>query len=333
VFINPKLKLLGHLDRVAGLRDRVLSPVNVEIDLSNRCQLHCDWCDFKHVQSGYGNTGDLIDADRIINVIEAETNIRSITWSGGGEPLMHPEIGWIILSVNVDQGIYTNGIGIDRSMALLLKRTMTWVYVSLDCPDRKSYREMKGRGFKEACKGIKELSRADGRATVGVGFLINGDNCSRMGEMLVLGQKLGADYVQFRPMIQTHPDSPSDITESTEWVAGCMLELMKFQGLPGVEIDVDRFKMYYNWRGHGYSTCWWSGLQTVITPDCKVWTCCNKRGTSLLGDLHEEDFSSIWARRPIAEVDKECRVLCRGHIPNLTLTTLMERAEKHCNFI
>jgi hypothetical protein len=90
-----------------------------------------------------------------------------------------------------------------------------------------------------------------------------------------------------------------------------------------------------NWRGHGYKTCNWSALQTVITPNGKVWRCTNKREhpDALLGDLSIESFEAMWARSggPCA-VDGACRILCRGHFANQTLDGVMTEMP-HANFI
>ena len=71
-------------------------------------------------------------------------------------------------------------------------------------------------------------------------------------------------------------------------------------GHPILEADTDRFRAYRDWDGHGYGTCWWSALQTCITPNGSVWTCVNKREHSgaKVGDLSRESFADIWARRP-----------------------------------
>ena len=46
-FINPAQKLLQHIDRIADIKRGLRpAPVNVEIDLSNRCSLGCEWCHF-----------------------------------------------------------------------------------------------------------------------------------------------------------------------------------------------------------------------------------------------------------------------------------------------
>jgi hypothetical protein len=92
--------------------------------------------------------------------------------------------------------------------------------------------------------------------------------------------------------------------------------------------------MYRDWNGHGYDTCWWSAVQTVVTPNGKMWTCVNKREhpAALVGDLSVDDFATIWGQHDVAKVDDSCRLMCRGHLGNLTLDKVMAKP-KHAEFI
>lgn len=355
-YIDPHKKLFGHLDRIAELgKGQNPPPVNVEIDLSNRCSLGCRDCHFAYTHTRgplagsekpnqYLDTGDLMDVDLALSIIRQlkECGVRSITWSGGGEPTLHHYFDDIVTRVEIDQGIYTHGGHITERLARILKRHFKWVYVSLDCVDAESYAKYKQVSpdrFDDACQGIRYLVEADGPATIGVGFLLNKDNCEDsfgILDMVDLGHRLGADYIQFRPTILYDYNMPSKLVEDTNWIGDIISDplLWAKREYPDIEIDISRFEMYQNWRGHGYQTCWWSGLQTVISPNGKVWGCVNKRGVeeALLGDLRNDTFAEIWDNTPLQKVNDQCRIMCRGHIPNLSLDKMFEE-RKHVNFI
>jgi hypothetical protein len=153
--------------------------------------------------------------------------------------------------------------------------------------------------------------------------------------MVALGRSLGVDYVQFRPTIQYQQDAPGELAEDTKWITWAIGWLNEFKGDPFVVADVERFRQYQDWTGHGYSTCHWSALQTVISPNGKVWRCTNKteHADACLGDLSTESFVDVWARSGGAcQVDKGCRVSCIGHTKNITLNDLMQPV-LHGNFI
>lgn len=353
-FIDPAGKVFQHLDRLQALKKgRPLAPINVEIDLSNRCSLGCEWCHFAFTHTrgplagkrakpaGATPGGDLMPYELAAGIIEQfhQAGVLSVTWTGGGEPTLHPDFDRIIdrTASLLPQGLYTHGGHISQDRARLLKECLTFVYVSLDAADAADYKRDKGVDrFDAACEGIRRLAAAGGNCTVGVGFLLGENNWWRAREMVTLGKQLGAEYIQFRPTIlydMETPDRPSE--GSTDWMMQPLRELL--DGLaadPGVEIDVDRFRMHRHWKGHGYETCWWSGLQTVVTPNGKMWTCVNKREhpDSEIGDLSIEKFQDVWRRHQLAKVDGSCRVMCRGHIPNLTVDAVMT-PKRHAEFV
>lgn len=354
-YIDPRNKTLWHTDKLAQLRfaGKTSAPVNVEIDLSNRCSLGCSWCHFAYTHTrgplagtvekpaGHIDGGDIMTyplAKRILMQLQ-QAGVKSVTWTGGGEPTLHPQFEDIIRfasTCRLEQGLYTHGGHITGERAMLLKRTCTWVYVSLDECDTESYRAHKGANrFAAACDGIRALVQADGAATIGVGFLIHKANYTRLGGMYALGRALGVDYIQFRPTIEYTQDNPGAAPTDTEWMDAAIALLRQYAGDPFVSVDIPRFEAYRDWQGHGYNTCNWAALQTVITPNGKMWTCVNKRerADALLGDLNCESFAQVWDRvgMPCA-VNGSCRVMCRGHVANVTLDAVLRKPE-HENFI
>ena len=352
--IAPREKLLWHLDKIGELREsgKTLAPINVEIDLSNRCSLGCEWCHFAYTHTrgplkgkrekpeGAVLGGDLMDQQLIAQILDqlSEAGVRSITWTGGGEPTLHPHFNSAVIYadlLDLPQGIYTHGGHIDDHRARLLKDALTFVYVSLDAADRASYKKHKGVDrFEAACDGIRNLVDAPGDATIGVGFLLTKENWHDAKKMAELAASLGADYAQFRPTILYDMHHPTKPLGDTSWVSDARVLLESLADDPLVSIDVKRFEQYADWHGHGYETCWWSMLQTCITPNGKVWTCVNKRehAAAEIGDLSQEAFSEIWQRHSVAKVTDDCRVMCRGHLPNQTLDNLMQEP-KHLEFV
>ncbi len=353
-YIDPRNKTLWHSDRLAQLRfaGKTSAPVNVEIDLSNRCSLGCEWCHFAYTHTkgplagaqkppGHVDGGDIMPfalAKRILMQMQ-QVGVKSVTWTGGGEPTLHPQFEDVITfaeTCRLEQGLYTHGGHITGDRAALLKRACTWVYVSLDEADPEAYRAHKGANrFEAACAGIRALVQAEGKATIGVGFLIHAGNYKSLAVMYALGRALGVDYIQFRPTIEYTQDNPALGPTEAAWMTPLIDALRAYEGDPFVSVDVPRFEAYRDWQGHGYSTCHWSAMQTVITPNGKVWTCVNKRehADALLGDLNCESFAQVWDRvgKPCA-VNDTCRVMCRGHISNLTLDWVMSE-QPHVNFI
>jgi len=353
-YIDPRHKVMWHLDKLLELKTsgKTTAPVNVEIDLSNRCSRGCTWCHFAHTHTrgplatrpkveGRIAGGDLMDTDLALSIIDQlqAAGVQSVTWTGGGEPTLHPDFDAIVEYAHrqgMAQGLYTHGGHISQKRAALLKQAMAWVYVSLDECTPEDYQKSKGvDGFFAVAEGIVNLRSTEGAAVVGVGFLLHKDNYRKSREMVELARGLGADYVQFRPTIHHDPQEPGLRTEDTSWLKQAIDWLQPHSADPFVVMDLARFDDYQHWNGHGYQTCHWSGLQTVITPNGMVWRCVNKREQpgALLGDLSTETFADIWKRAGgSCAVDSQCRVMCRGHIPNQTTNAILSQPA-HSQFI
>jgi MoaA/NifB/PqqE/SkfB family radical SAM enzyme len=350
-YIDPAGKLLKHLDRIAEIQkgNKLTPPVNVEIDLSNRCSLGCEGCHFAYTHTrgplaslpkpdGTVYTGDLMNTTQIKLILDQlrATGVRSIVWSGGGEPTLHPDFNEIVNYCPLPQGIYTNGGHIDGERARLLKEKFTWIYISLDYADKESYKKHKKvDAFDRVIESVKRLVDAPGNATIGLGFLLWEQNWRDFRNMVSLKDYTGADYVQFRPMVWYDSQNPGKLIEDTDWMNEMIKELEHYPNYSDVIYDLDRFKNYRDWKQHGYKTCWWSRMQTVITPDARVWTCVNRRGMpdDELGNLNDELFVNIWGRHAAKIVDHDCRLMCRGHVPNVALDFLSQHPTGHELFV
>jgi MoaA/NifB/PqqE/SkfB family radical SAM enzyme len=342
-FISPG-KVFAHSDRLwAWKSGNKPAPVTVEWDLSNRCSLGCSWCHFAHTHTrgplagksvlpmAYESGGDLADLGLVSTALKdmAAAGVLGVVWSGGGEPTLHPywqTIVAVAASHRLHQGMYTHGGHVDDVGAPLLAKMFDWVVVSLDAADGATYAAEKGvkpEAFERACKGIERIAAVEGRtATLGVSFLLHAGNWSDAASMREVAFGLGADYVTFRPTIQTTADRPSEVEITPRWVTEALPTLRWLAEDSRVELAVDRFEAYRDWAGHGYATCHGVKVNATITPDGRIWLCPQRRGIagSCVGDLRVEPFAEIWAKHPGSyAVDDGCRVMCRLHQVNQKL--------------
>lgn len=344
-YIAPT-KAFAHLDRLNAWKKGIRAfPVTVEWDLSNRCVLGCRDCHFAHTHvrgpwamkprslpMAYDSTGDLADAELVKTALLDMhlVGVKAVVWSGGGEPTTHPLCLSILehaQKLGFQQGMYTLGGLLTEAYAQRLAAALSWVVISLDAVNGETYAAEKGvpaERFDDVLFGIKALVAARG-AAVGVSFLLHRDNWMQCDAMLTLARDLGATYVTFRPAIRTSPANPSECYDDRNWISCALPYLQDMADDPFVEIDVDRFIDYRDWRSHGYETCHGVKLTATITPDGRVWICPQRRGVTPLGDLRLDTFQEIWARHPGRyQVDDGCRVMCRLHLMNQQLAPVFK---------
>lgn len=107
------------------------TPFVVEFDPTTICNLACPDC----ISRDLLNQG-FISRKRIHELTKemVDAGVRAVVLIGGGEPLAHPEIGWVIEYFgknNVHIGITTNGLLIDRYIDCIAEYA-NWVRVSVD---------------------------------------------------------------------------------------------------------------------------------------------------------------------------------------------------------
>lgn len=333
------MKLWKYPERIAAWkRNEFFAPVGVEVDLTNRCNLGCSFCHFAYTHTrgpharanaGY-DLGDEMDLELLKHILPelAVAGVKSVTFSGGGEPTLYPhfiDAGYFAVRTGLKLGLYTNGTLVNGEKAAWLKEHAAWVVVSLDEPDWEHYKQVKGvNGFDAAERGIRNLVEAKGACVVGVSFLVRRDNWTRIPQMVDEFHKLGADYCEFRPTVTYDAAEPGKVAEDTAWVRDAVETLRDVEG-PDVEIAWDKFNRYAHWE-RGYTTCPAVLFTGCITPNGRVWACVNRRGypESEIGDLAQESFETVWKRNKEFAVDRNCRLLCRGDVLNRALLPLAE---------
>ena len=341
-YSDPRFKVFAHLDRLALWRHGTKAvPVTVEWDLSNRCPLGCAGCPTSHLRTegllatdqpttGYEDCGDIADPDLVKKGLSdmATAGVNGVVWSGGGEPLTHPHWHRILddtATLGLQQGMYTSGIGLSGKDAHRLMQRLAWIVVSLDAPDADTYAALKQvppATFTAACRSIQLLTATTSSVPVGVSFLLDGHTTPHVERMLALARRLDAIYVLFRPRILVDARDPAACLDDRSWVTEVIPLLRRLSTEHDVEVDVGRFEEYRDWSGRAYPACYGIRLSTVVTPDGRLWMCCQRRGMtdSLLGNLTHESFADIWARHPGQWMDfAHCRVMCRLHLMNTTL--------------
>jgi MoaA/NifB/PqqE/SkfB family radical SAM enzyme len=307
--IAPEKKILRHPTLLAAMRYGArVNPVNVEMDLSDACNLKCQWCAFAYMRRPV--VMGLSLATKILDEL-ASAGVRAITFSGGGEPTMNPAFAEIVeyaAGLGLSLGLYTNGLLVGRVLPVL--SYFSWVYVSLDAASRQAYRATKGvDAFEQVTGNVRQLVETKEDTILGLGFLLNGDNWRQVRHMASLRHTLGVDYVQFRPVVGLR---------DYRWVPMTLGMLDEFEN-EHVIVSRQRFLELLYKAEREYSLCRASELVPCVGADGTLWVCPNTRGLRSLGDLKERTFDELWQARPAQPVGDDCRAACRNHFLNQTL--------------
>lgn len=343
---NPQMKLLYHLDRInEWMQGKDARPILVEFDPSNACNMKCDFCTFDYMKDKQNFPSDKIDST--LKGLK-EAGVKSINWTGGGEPLCHPKIAQFFETANrlgIDQGIFTNGGLLTEELTKLILKTHVWMRFSIDCASKENFAKIKGvdswdrinDNIRQAVELKKEF---ESNCTVGVGFVITPDNHHEIPKIAKLAEEWAVDYVQYKPMIQNVFKSAQ---LEREWWDNSVIPLLKDAEKISSKCVINLYKLHdlrfdYN---RGYDKCYGHYFVPVIGADGNVWLCTHLRGIEgySFGNLKEKSFNGIWNSKQrqdaISRIDfKKCQACCRNNEINKVLHFMKHpQQELHPNFI
>jgi MoaA/NifB/PqqE/SkfB family radical SAM enzyme len=188
--------------------DATAGPTHAEIDLTDRCNVACYFCNQQDVR-----TTQQLPLAKILSLLEelVAGGLRSVRLSGGGDPLAHRDVARVVarlteLGVNVDN-VNTNAALLDPGIAdRLIENGCRELIVSLNAVDAADYHRMmqvRPAIFDKVLANVRRFVEQRGRRplpVVTVQFLIDRENYRRIPEMYELGRGLGADRITISPV-------------------------------------------------------------------------------------------------------------------------------------
>lgn len=332
---NP-LKILYWKSEIESiLRGEMPPPVLVTIDPSNRCNSNCKWCFVHDYRQASAVDLDRRVFERVMNQLGRRDGVKAIAFCGGGEPLMNPyTLSNIKLGgqLGVQLGLITNGTvfhNVDAETKIIADNC-SYVRVSVDAAIRKTYQHLHGVDlFNNAVMFIKGLvkNRIKGRCAVNVSFMICPDNLGQVLDAAHLFKGYGVDSIIFKFVYSTYQgispgfDTNAFLTEKQRAISNAIrkvkaLETKDFNvsfrhpGTFGEREIVHQSKLF--------SRCFAQPLGLAgIAANGDVYSCCDRRGEMIMGNVNIQDFWKIWYSREheaiFNTVDvQECPYRCKA---------------------
>ncbi len=203
-------------NRLKHLRDKALRQGNRlkpqefrrwrlwQLESSIACNLRCIMCPWEGVRLSAENAGHMSE-DVWQALLPYLGEVKSIDFSGGGEPLLQQNLlTWIrqAKAAGCDAGFLTNGLLLNEATTdALLDTGLNWIGFSIDGADKSTYETIrKGSDFDRVCANIKTLTgrRIDRRPLVMINFVIMSLNQHQLEAIIECAVRLGVDQVNFK---------------------------------------------------------------------------------------------------------------------------------------
>ncbi len=332
------------------------APIVVEFDPTTACNLHCPDC----ISGELLNQG-AFERERIRDITRemVDAGVKAVILIGGGEPLSHPEIGWIIEYLGkhgVKIGITTNGILINRYMDQIAEY-VDWCRISMDAGTAETFQKIRPHAsgksqFELICDNMRELGKRK-KGRMGYSFMIYSEgqfanydpntivsdgNYYTNGEEIFLAAQvakdLGCDYFEVKPMYDVNHFA---IAQADKYVEMIREQVEKAELLASDDFRVlQATKLQATLRGDAmietkeYTRCAVSELRTLVTPS-GTYVCPYFRGKEdkEIGSLHNMSLTEMWkGDKRAAVMDKlnpsqDCRMHCIRHDSNVILEEMI----------
>jgi MoaA/NifB/PqqE/SkfB family radical SAM enzyme len=274
--------------------------------------------------------------------------VKAIQFTGGGEPLMHPDHARILTlarELGLDVALVTNGTLMNQE-ALDALCGAAWVRVSLDAATEETYsdlRRVRPEHFRRALGAIEDLvamrDRESNGTLIGVGFVVTNSNHAEIRQAVRLCSDLGVDNVRisgaFTP--EGFAYHAAFFERAKEMATGAKMDYER-DGFRVFDLYDDRIRDLKE-TGPDDPFCGYMHLATYIGADLNVYRCCvlayNRQG--LIGSVAHQGFRSLWRseekQKAFAGFDARKCPRCMFYSKNRFIKYCMSKDPIHVNFV
>lgn len=321
-------------------KDVVLSPYEIIIHPSGRCNLQCQWCIGGRVleEKGYdkdpGRLPDLLtDPENMEKVIRGIVDykkegfrVENVSFSGiTGEPLIAKKAFIkavdILKENNIRVGVYTNSVLIDEELIQSLLK-IDYINISIDAATPETFAKLKCSGnprgihlFNHLIDNIKNLAMArkesrDSKLEINASYVLYPDNYHEIYEAAKLLKEIGVRTLRMKQDISGKNLLSSEQRAETE-------EL--FTKIDEIVDDKFRFIKIHQLNNPSemkrtFDQCLITDLMAAIGSDGNVYPCNYNAcaGGIPYGNAIDQSFGEIW--------EGENRMKIKCHLPAICPT-------------
>jgi radical SAM protein with 4Fe4S-binding SPASM domain len=292
------IKIIAAYKKVLQILDgEIPVPEVVEIFPTNYCNFACSHC---RCEDSHGDENQYMDFGAFRRLLEElyQKGIKTLEFSGGGEPLVHPQIDKIfdtMINYNFRLGLITNGYRFVDSDDLVEKalKCSDWIRFSVDAFSDDTYRKVHGKedvSYTKLKSTIKKMIQCSGptSSNIGIKMLVSQLNVHELNLAIEEALELKPDYLQFK-FLGNHQLELEDRQKYEETL------IKKIASLGSKEVSIE-FSPSYGGR-RKYEKCLLNALHPVIDWNGTVYMCAffdHRREKHSIGNIHDGGFFNHW---------------------------------------
>ncbi len=327
-------------------------PRTMEFFLSNVCNHACAGC---HSRYMHKNDVQFLDFDTMKEVVSdfAELGVEGVEISGGGEPLMYPQIIPAIAfmrSKGLKVGVFSNGTLLTPEISEFLVQNLLFLRIAFDAGTRETYKKIHGRDdfgcLQENLRTLVDIrsklgadkgrrlsdQKQQGLVTIGAKYLVSSKNWHELVLAAEMARDVGLDYLQFKAL-----------RGSKFTLEGEELEQAKEMAEKALQLGTDDFQVFGSLeKTKPIGRCFLNPIHPVVDAAGDMYLCAffhHRKDTHKIGNVYEKSFPEIWYSERHYEAfrstkPKECAVFdCPFHEAASVAKAWIVNNQKHLEFI
>jgi len=352
--LYSKMKVFHYKNKIDSLpadNIKISPPLHIRIKPTNLCNHNCSYCAYRanNLQLGKDmGRQDFIPRDKILEIIDdlSKMGVKAVTFSGGGEPLCYPYIldaAKRLMKTRIKFATLTNGSLLYGEIAEIFAHKATWVRISLDGWNDKSYslyRRVRNGEFTRVISNIINFKKFGGTCYIGVSIIVDKKNASHLFSLIQLLKNSGVNSIKVSPCVV------SDDVKASNKYHQVIFETVKEQinkaisKLADVNFEIcdayheleEKFLKKYTW-------CPYMQILPVIGADLNIYACQDKAYNlkeGLIGSIKKERFEDFWfsdkSRFFKLDPSKDCVHHCVSNEKNKLIIEYLMADRRHLEF-
>lgn len=350
------LKAAWHLDRIESLRaGRRIAPVELQLILSDLCNHDCHFCAYRasnglsserfvEVKDGVENRNPnrKIPTKKALEILSdaARAGVKSVIFTGGGEPTVHPDylnIFEYALRLGLECSLNTNGVRFVSGWESVLPK-FTYVRFSIDAGTAEEYAKVRGcpeSHYAKALANMRDLRdqvvRQGTACVVGAGYVVTPGNYRNLDVGISNIKATGAEYVRLAAM---------QSTEGEEAYLGAWRMALEHGEKCQKLHETGDFRVYNLMSGvigerPDYQFCGFQHFVLYVGANLECYRCCYTAYTDhgLVGSLKNQSLRQYLGERDLGNFDARSCEVCPLNEKNRVIEYLTQEDPLHINFV
>ena len=312
------LKILAFPEKINAFQTgKITAPIYVRIKPTNKCNHGCRFCCYSdgtkrpkdrpesHLQAKMHESMKEQDIIPYTKAVELLTDLRdmgtkAVTFSGGGEPLLHPDISKILtttLDNKLDLSIITNGQLLFGDKAEILSNSK-WVRVSIDYTNQQQMMDSRNvtlRSYTQVLDNLTKFAKIKSNKTdLGINFIVTQYNHEGLVTFAKTLKDCGVENIRFSPVYVT-----DFVNYHTPIATRVIEQLQEIQQFCNPQFSVNSTYALDNPSKsphRPFNRCLYAQTVPVVGADLNVYACHNTAYSEhgKIGSIQKQTFKELW---------------------------------------